>query len=372
MRIAYVAPYGVVVPSRAAHSVHMVNMAAAIAQLGHEVLFVIPRRSGEKENIFEFYGVTKNFNVVLVPVVPQRWFVPIYSLLTFFTVTRMRTELIVTRSVLCALVCAALRRNVVLDAHGPLWQGRWFYRLAYRWLKNSPHLKHMSFNSRALLDMYADAKQLPGCKVTVAHNGCQPYPSEDKAPAWPGRLGALQVGYTGHLYPGRGVELILDCARRLPSFEFHIIGGSPEDIAFWKKETDATNVHFHGFVSPSVVYRYRNRCDVLLAPYQASGVLSAGGKDDSARYMNPIKLVEYMSSGKAIIASDLAPIRELLNETNAILVDPQDVSAWVKALLTLADPEVRMRFARQARQDFGEQLTWQARARKLIDGAVRP
>src|SRR5690606_11194111 len=135
-----------------------------------------------------------------------------------------------------------------------------------------------------------------------------------------------------HLYPGRGIDVIVEVAKRIGDIDFIIVGGTDEDVEYWRERVaDYVNIHLLGFKSPAEIYKYRNACDVLLAPYQ-SRVAVAGGKGDSSKYMNPIKLLEYLSSKKPIVASDLPPIREVLNEQNAILVDSESIDEWTVAL----------------------------------------
>ena len=43
------------------------------------------------------------------------------------------------------------------------------------------------------------------------------------------------VGYSGHFYPGRGMELLTEIARFLPDVNFLWVGGSQEDIAPWQE-----------------------------------------------------------------------------------------------------------------------------------------
>ena len=44
----------------------------------------------------------------------------------------------------------------------------------------------------------------------------------------------LHIGYVGHLYKGRGIELILNMAKQRVELLFHIVGGLDEDIKYWK------------------------------------------------------------------------------------------------------------------------------------------
>ena len=49
-----------------------------------------------------------------------------------------------------------------------------------------------------------------------------------------GNISALKVGYVGHLYKGRGIETIVECAKKLSDMTFHIVGGTQKDVNYWK------------------------------------------------------------------------------------------------------------------------------------------
>ena len=93
-----------------------------------------------------------------------------------------------------------------------------------------------------------------------------------------------------------------------------------------------------------------------------------GGKGDIARWMSPLKIFEYMASGKPIICSDLPVLREVLkHQDTAFLCPPDEIDAWVKALMTLRDnPEIGQAIAQNAKKEFLSHYTWQARAHKVL------
>jgi glycosyltransferase involved in cell wall biosynthesis len=101
-------------------------------------------------------------------------------------------------------------------------------------------------------------------------------------------------------------------------------------------------------------------------PYQAQVSASSGG--DIARYLSPKKLFEYLACGRAILSSNLPVLCETLNTRNALLLPPDDLQAWQRALERLeADPNLRGQLARQSRSDAA-QYSWEARARSIIAG----
>ena len=86
----------------------------------------------------------------------------------------------------------------------------------------------------------------------------------------------------------------------------------------------------------------------------------------SNAYTSPLKLFEYMASGRPIVASDLPSIREILtHERNALLIAPGNPQALTAAIRRLIeDRALGERIARQALEDARE-YTWDRRAARL-------
>jgi glycosyltransferase involved in cell wall biosynthesis len=109
--------------------------------------------------------------------------------------------------------------------------------------------------------------------------------------------------------------------------------------------------------------------DVVLAPY-GQKVSVKSGSFGAERWMSPLKIFEYMSYGKAMVATDLPVIREVLeSRKNALLAPAGDLDLWQQALRELADdPALRRELGDRARNDFEARHTWSARARAVLDG----
>lgn len=181
--------------------------------------------------------------------------------------------------------------------------------------------------------------------------------------------GGFHVGYIGHLYPGKGMETIAALAPLCPWATFHIVGGYSEDIEKWQVETkNLPNITFHGFQQQTALPGFLAAFDAVLAPYQRK-VYGHKGTSNLADWMSPLKLFEYMAAGKPILCSDLPVLREVLTDRrNGLLCTPEDIQAWQKALETLCDDfDLAQKLGRQAKQDFLEHYTWDARARSIIE-----
>ena len=179
---------------------------------------------------------------------------------------------------------------------------------------------------------------------------------------------AFQVGYSGHLYPGKGLEIILELAQRLPDVGFHILGGYERDVDFWRvKITELENIHFYGFRPLSEVSSFLRKIDAALAPYlKVVGIF--GGTEQDQSSASSLKLFEYMAHGLPIVASDLPAVREVLRHgENALLCDPDNLDSWLAAIVQLKeDRELRASLAHEAQADFRANYTWDIRASRLI------
>jgi glycosyltransferase involved in cell wall biosynthesis len=221
--------------------------------------------------------------------------------------------------------------------------------------------------SQALIDEYrARFPALAHVDTFLAPDGADPFPPGTVARQLPGRRGVRQVGYIGHLYPGKGMETVAALARHLPDMDFHVVGGRDTDIAEWRTRIrDLRNLTLHGFVPSPQVPSYLAAMDVLLAPPLPT-TRSVAGRD-IGRWMSPLKIFEYMASGRPIVASDIPAVREILSDgVNALLAAPLDVDAWAAALQRLEDPALASRIGARAREDLEARYTWRRRAENII------
>jgi glycosyltransferase involved in cell wall biosynthesis len=210
--------------------------------------------------------------------------------------------------------------------------------------------------------------QLP-CPLIVAHDGADAQPRRETR----ARSGRFTAGFVGRLYRGKGVELIAALAALCPWADFHIVGAAAAEAADVTGAPAPANVLFHGSIAHSQVAAIIAGWDVALAPYQRR-VLVADGRTDAAPWMSPLKIFEYMAAGKAIVASDLPAIREILSDgVTALLRAPDAPESWAMALQELrARPERAAQFGLAARARFEAEHTWSQRARRILDAASAP
>jgi len=127
-------------------------------------------------------------------------------------------------------------------------------------------------------------------------------------------------------------------------------------------ETKAGRVIFTGAVGHERVPRLLDACDALVAPHVPLA-------DGSEFFGSPTKIFEYMAMGKAIVASRLGQIGEVLVDgETALLVEPGDVVELAAAMRRLIEsPELRLSLGAKAREIAEREHTWTHNARRVLD-----
>jgi glycosyltransferase involved in cell wall biosynthesis len=200
--------------------------------------------------------------------------------------------------------------------------------------------------------------------VIVAHSPANAIPGATPrvVPGTP-----VRVGYIGSMYPGRGVDLVIRLAAKMPAHRFELVGGSEDELARLRGEVRSANVTFHGFLPPAKLPALTRELDVLLMPYPHAGVHGPTRRLDTARYCSPMKMFEYMASGVPIVASDLPVLGEVLVDGDNALIAPfSDELAWQRAIERLvAERGLRERLATRALADLAR-FTPQARVTQIL------
>jgi glycosyltransferase involved in cell wall biosynthesis len=252
--------------------------------------------------------------------------------------------------------------------------GPWLYRR----IASHPGRKRLLFITRALRDVLEREQgiRVPPAQAVIAPDGVdleryQDLPEPAEARRQLGLPEGLTAGYTGHLYPGRGMDLLVRLAGRFPQVNFLWTGGRPQDVETWRARTAELglgNVCLTGFVPNRHIPLYQAAAEILLMPYEQVITGSSGG--NTAEVCSPMKMFEYMAAGRAILSSDLPVLGEVLNARNAVLCPPPplDFEAWETALARLAgDANLRQALGAQARSDVA-QYAWLERARRSLEG----
>jgi glycosyltransferase involved in cell wall biosynthesis len=394
LRILYLAD--IRFPLERANGIQSMSTCHALATRGHDVTMIVrPDTHTPPLDPFVFYGRPR-IDLLRIEVVPVSG-PPAARRAGYLTYAigrslgRARQDLIFTRDLgLAALVLRlppSLRAPLVYEAHGiaadaaaalpellssaPRASTTKLHRLERRdarvWRVADGYVTITEGLARELSRRFGERRRVavaPDGVRLAADRAHQRDPSLAADHADSADQKPFTIGYAGHLYPWKGVHLVIEAIAALPDTGGLIIGGHERegDLARLRALVDQLDctprVTFTGRVAPVDVAPLLKQADVLTLPNPASVISTA--------FTSPLKLFEYMASGRPIVASDLPSIREVLTDDhNALLVEPGNPQALTAAIRRLkADPGLGERLTRQALDDV-RQYTWERRAAKL-------
>ena len=377
MRVVYISSSAV--PSRTANSIQVMKMCQALAQKGYEVQLLAPKWRTQMDfretDLWHHYGIKTPFPIRWLPWPYGRYGSHLYAMLAVIYALFLRSSVVFTRHLPAAAIARFFRLPTVCELHQlPEGQATSLYIrcfLHYRGLRKVVVISHAL--KRDLIDTYPDL--IEEDDIVVAHDGVdierfKDVPDVSKARQ---KLGLppdhFTAGYVGHFYPGKGIELVVNLARGFPRISFLIIGGEPNAVSTLKqqlKQAKIPNVFLYGFISNAELPIHLAACDALLLPVQR--IVEGSSGSNIARWTSPMKLFEYMACGRLIIASDLPVLREVLNEENSLLCDPDDLNDWHQGLnKAMKDIVWRQALGQQARKD-ANRYAWTQR----VDLCLQP
>lgn len=249
------------------------------------------------------------------------------------------------------IVAWMLRRPLVLEVHSPFYVERMM-----RGRRNSRILQRLeraqwrragkiSVNSVELARILRE-NGVPSDNVHVINFGVRSRPLPDRPE--PGPDGFVTVVFSGSFYTWHGIEPLLEAfaqaRKKVGGMRLCLIGDGLTRAACEARARElgvADDVEFTGWLTHDAVARRLEAADVGMAPYLPIENF----------YFEPVKILDYMSAGLAIVASEQGRISELIQHgENGLLVPPGDVDAMTDALITLGqDSDLRDRLGREAR-----------------------
>jgi glycosyltransferase involved in cell wall biosynthesis len=389
VRILYLAD--IRFPLERANGIQSMETCHALAARGHTVTLVVrPDSHTPARDPFEFYGLPPldacriEVAPITGPVVARRAGYVAFAIGR--ALGRTRQDLIFTRDLglasLLLRIPAALRAPVVYEAHGiaadvaaalpglltgapkasPAKLRRLARREAHVWSAADGYVTITEGLKRELERRFGTRTRIAvvpdGTRATEVTEGTQDLATDRTEHT------EFTIGYAGHLYPWKGVDLVIEAVAALKDTRGLIIGGHEKEAdlarvkAFAAQLNCASRITFTGLIPPADVAARLREADVVTLPNPASAI--------STGFTSPLKLFEYMASGRPIVASDLPSLREVLrHEDNALLVEPGNPQALTAGILRIKnDAALGARLAARARDDVRE-FTWARRAGRL-------
>jgi len=312
-----------------------------------------------KDYIFEYYGVKKKFKILLLPSLARFPLINniIYKLMLKF----IKPDFVYTRVLEYAVISVQCSHSTVFEQHSPIHSND---LNKFKFLIRNDKCEAIVFITNWLRKWFIN-NNLGSNKQIVLPSGSKINNSIKDGYIF---NELSNVGYSGSVQKGRGIEFMLDLASSLPLITFNIYGGSRKNIKNIKKHNKIPlNIHLHGYLSPVKLIKALTNMDCLIAPYSNAVFIGGGGRDTS-KWMSPIKIFEYMAMKKPIVCSDIPVLREvLIDGYNALLCPPDNKECWKKAIERLGSDKILARnITKNSYHMLKNKYTWKIRTIKII------
>ena len=191
-------------------------------------------------------------------------------------------------------------------------------------------------------------KRLFAVKARVVPNGTRIIPLNVKAKFL---RPVRDIYYVGTLrYPWKGGDTLLSSLPHWPEgLELTVIGEGRRH----------PRIRWRGFISPAKIPELLKEAQVGLLPNSAQNT-------QSRFYTCPLKLLDYLGAGCAVVASRLESVREIVSEEEALLVPPDNPKALAEAVALLSrETKLALKLA-EAAYRRAKDFTWERRAEKIL------
>jgi len=213
-------------------------------------------------------------------------------------------------------------------------------------------------------------------KITVVPNGVdEMFFAPAQGPSGRADSDRVTIGFVGSLKRWHGIEFLADCFRELsrnPVYHLLVVGDGPERKRLERLAEELSGrVTLAGAVRHEEVPRYLAAVDVAVAPYPKLETF----------YFSPLKILEYMAAGKAVVATETGQVKDLIEpERTGLLAPPGDQQCFVNLVERLSnDRLLRERLGKSAAEEARRLHTWRHRAgfimekvaNRVVDGSER-
>ncbi|QXE91556.1 glycosyltransferase [Geomonas subterranea] len=374
------------IPSAKANTYQSFCVCEAFARQGLEVEFWHPARKGDysthpggEEEVFRHYDVNPLFRLCRLPALDltflmqhanRIWFYVAAASFSLSAMWRLGNEsrgtVIYTRdSTTLSLFYYAnrlglLRLPVFYEAH----------RFSDREVRHVRDVEGVVVVNACLKEEYEKGGKL---NILVAHDCIRE--ETFLAPSPPPVDLAARHGFPARerfaTYIGRfksrgndkGIEIIVRCMKHVrdAKLRFLFVGGPLDAVPGFRRLMREEGVEDSRalFLDGQPVHELRHfhsLSSVLLMPYPRS--------KHHALQLSPLKMFEYMSSKRPIVASDLPSIREVLNEENALFCRPDDPEDLAKKIDWVLENDCTA-LSERAWQDV-QRYTWDKRGATIV------
>jgi glycosyltransferase involved in cell wall biosynthesis len=357
MKILYIAETSLT--NKSAYSQHVIKMCDAFIKLGHKTSLITSKKNlnlniNKMKKDFALKGKSP-FKVLSFSNLNSNNFISriLFGIRTvFFLKKQKKIDLILTRSVITSFILSLFKIHHFLEIHSELKSFTKIIMINFNFI-NSKYIIKKILISKALNKIFRFSKN----EILILHDGVDTdnfYKSI--------KINRIRnATYVGSFYRGRGVEIIIELAKKFKKVKFNLYGNINKNF-----KSKLKNIYINNFLPYGKIPSILSKSDVLLMPY--SNFVSVRSKNlNTANYCSPLKMFDYLASGRIIMSSKLDGICEVLkHKKNAIIVDNYNIKNWMHSFNNIYKKKYPINKIQKNALLTAKNFTWNKRALKII------
>ena len=322
------------IPSRHANALQIVQMCNGFIKNKHKVNLIIPNFKGLNYSLKSYYDVSSRINIIKIGKNKgnlsklENIIIPIKLVFRSFFI---KSDLTITRNLVISLIFVLLGVKHILEIHDDIKISGNLLAKIFRIFKilNSSSIVRVIFITNSLKNYISKKYFYKKKNFKILSDAT----SIVKKKIFSISKNNYKIGYFGSIYKSRGIETIFKLAKIDKKNYYYIYGGLFEDVKILRNKFKLKNLIFKSQITYKKVKKEIFKMDVLLMPYTDKAT-SAGDVSNIIKFMSPMKMFDYLGSGKVIISSDIKVLREILiNNYNSILIKNYlDINSWKKQI----------------------------------------
>jgi glycosyltransferase involved in cell wall biosynthesis len=169
------------------------------------------------------------------------------------------------------------------------------------------------------------------------------------------------VLYTGSPYEWKGVFTLAKATAKLPNVTTIFLGGRAQESDFKKLSVAAPHALCLPFVPHDMVPVYLAAADLLILPNSARDPIS---REDTS----PLKLFEYLASGRPILASRVPALQNVLTQKESFFFKPdnsKDLQTQIQKALNSSPTQIQAKT--KAAYQKSQNHSWKKRTKQILN-----
>ena len=359
-KLFYIADFSL--PNMSAYTLHVLKICDAFSEKNLDVSLFIPfkEKNYKFEKIKKKYLLKKKFKIISFfnrKINRNLIFYLFFSIkLINFTKNEKNFPIIISRSVLPALICALINKKIILEIHTEL---RGFTKFFFKFFKFFKFMNNIKF-----ILIHKNLKDILKLKATdsIVLDDCVDIRDFDKK-----FIKKKTCAYTGSFVKGKGIDVIIETAEILKNTKFYLYGNIKTlDQNTYNLIKEKKNIILNNFVEYNKIPKILMQNKILLMPYEKEvGVLIKNL--NVSDYISPLKLFDYLASGSIILASQKKVYAHVLkNNFNSVLINSFNGRAWAKKIYEIQTNKIKTSHLRKNSILTAKKFSWVKRAENII------